>query len=335
MHLNLLLGHSRSGVPQYWHDPPNPHAYLSGRSGMGKSHLLKKLVLQAAEQEAHVIILDYSGDFTGFAPPTGIPCAVLDVSAPAFVINPLAPVPGRSREAVLQQLLSSLQAVFRLGPRAILAVRSAATQYLATEPAHPSLEGLIDFIENEVPLTSGLCSALEPLQLLGSVLHPGDMPLSLDLSRPGLTVIRFDQISDYKMRAVLIELILQSLWNLRTAAQADCSTPMILCLDECQNLAWHEGCMATRLLREGRKFNLAGWFSSQWMTHPLAREHLGQAALQVHFRPAAEHVSSLAKVLSNEKAEIPLLKPLIQHLQRGQFLLKRSDGKHVVVYVEA
>ena len=65
MHLNLLLGHSRSGVPQYWHDPPNPHAYLSGRSGMGKSHLLKKLVLQAAGQEAHVIILDYSGDLYG------------------------------------------------------------------------------------------------------------------------------------------------------------------------------------------------------------------------------------------------------------------------------
>lgn len=92
--------------------------------------------------------------------------------------------------------------------------------------------------------------------------------------------------------------------------------------------------MAIRILREGRKFNLAGWFSSQWLDHKDAAAALGQAALQAHFRPDGQHVDQLAKrICSTRPSDLPRCRKLIQGLRRGQFLWQQPNGSPVIITV--
>lgn len=62
--LKLNLGRSASGGTVWLRQPSNPHIYISGRSGSGKSFFLKHLLRQALEQDTLCLVLDYSDDFS-------------------------------------------------------------------------------------------------------------------------------------------------------------------------------------------------------------------------------------------------------------------------------
>ena len=147
-------------------------------------------------------------------------------------------------------------------------------------------------------------------------------------------MLGFDQIVDNKLRALLVELILQTVWNQWTAAPAS-DHPLILVLDECQNLPWGEGSMAVRILREGRKFGIGGWFASQWISNKTAVAALGQAALRANFRPEDVNIPALAKQLAQTNGTPAQWQGLLRRLKVGQFLYTRKDGKTILVNVPA
>ena len=163
--LALTLGCTKSGVPVIWSGADNPHVAVSGRSGAGKSHLLKGLLEQAARGGATCIVLDYSSDFRCYTPPDDLPFRSIGVTASEFTLNPLAGAETQGGSVCAQRLLSSLHGIFRMGPRANLALQKAALTYLENE-SRPTLRGLADFVHSQ-PLTDGLAAALEPLELLG------------------------------------------------------------------------------------------------------------------------------------------------------------------------
>lgn len=329
MNIELRPGYTPSGRVVIWENTHNPHLYLSGQSGTGKSFLLKKLIVQAVRQGALVLVPDYTGDFRSYTPSDGLHFQRIDVTSPAFALNPLAGLPGQSSDTRSQQLLAALHSLFRMGPRATVSLRRATTDYLATT-GNPTLAGLLDRICEIKDAGCGLEAVKEPLELLTSLVHCGDRPLGLDLDAPGLIVLDFCEIMDQVLCKLLVELFLQTVWTTHTAAQP----PLILVLDECQRLNWGTGSMAIRILREGRKFNLAGWFSSQWLDHKDAAAALGQAALQAHFRPDGQHVNQLAKrICSTRPSDLPRCRKLIQGLRRGQFLWQQPNGNPVIVTV--
>lgn len=329
MKIKLFPGYTPSGRAVIWENTHNPHLYLSGQSGTGKSFLLKKLVIQAAEQGALALVLDYTGDFRGYTPANGLHFQRIDVTSPAFSLNPLLGLPGQSPDIRAQQLLAALHAVFRTGSRATVSLRRVTAEYLAATGS-PTLPGLLDRICEIKDAGRGLEAAKEPLELLASLVHCGDRSLGLDLDTPGLIVLDFCEITDQALCKLLVELFLQTVWTTHTAAQP----PLILVLDECQRLNWGTGSMAIRILREGRKFNLAGWFSSQWLDHKDAAAALGQAALQAHFRPDGQHVDQLAKrICSTRPSDLPRCRKLIQGLRRGQFLWQQPNGSPVIITV--
>lgn len=336
MSILLSLGRSNSGASVTWTGADNPHIAVSGRSGSGKSYGLKGLLEQAARQGAVCLVLDYSSDFRTCDPPKDVPFRTIDVVEPNFTINPLADPSASGRRSSAQRLLSALHSVFRMGPRANLALQKTALAYLSQAKA-PTLEGLVDFINaDERPVSTGLAAAVEPLELLTTLVHCGDCPTSLDLTSPGITVLGFDQVADGKMRTLLVELILGSVWDQRTSVTSCGNPPLILLLDECQNLNWGGGSMAVRILREGRKFGVAGWFSSQYIQNKNAVAALGQAALQAYFRPDDANVLRLAKAMSQTGHGKPeQWGKVIRSLRVGQFLLQKQGGKPVIVTVPA
>src|SRR5699024_4914695 len=126
-------------------------------------------------------------------------------------------------------------------------------------------------------------------------------PISLDLTNPGLSVLSFDQILNIRIRSLLVELLLGAVWAQRIS-RSNWPHPLILLLDEGQNLNWAQDSMAVRILREGRKYGLVGWFSSQYITRKTAAAALGQAALQAYFRPDDANIPHLARSFSQAGA---------------------------------
>ena len=330
--LHLTLGRTRAGAPVIWSGADNPHIAVSGRSGSGKSYFLKGLLEQAAQQTATCLVLDYSGDFPGYRPPEGIPFRRLDVSHPDFRFNPLAHGDDSSPQVAAQRLLTAIHNVSRIGARASLSLQTAALEYLEAA-AHPSLRGLADFARQKERPNAGLAAALEPLDLLAALVRCGEEPISLDLSAPGITVVGFGQIVNAKVRSLLVELILGTIWTQRIS-RSNWPHPLILLLDEGQNLNWAQDSMAVRILREGRKYGLVGWFSSQYITQKTAAAALGQAALQAYFRPDDANIPHLARSFSQAGAgSAAQWSQLIRNLKVGQFLCRQPSGQAFVVSV--
>ena len=219
-----------------------------------------------------------------------------------------------------------------IGARASLSLQRATLEYLEGA-AHPSLRGLADFAGQREKPSAGLAAALEPLDLLAALVRCGGEPISLDLSAPGITVVGFGQIVNAKVRSLLVELILGTIWTQRTS-RSDWPRPLILLLDECQNLGWAQDGMAVRILREGRKYGLAGWFATQYTTSKAAQAALRQAALQVRFRPDDQDVLKLARSLSSSSGRLAdEWVRVIRALRVGQFLLSRGTGGCLIVTV--
>lgn len=332
MGFDLFLGKTLSSTPIILRNPENPHISISGRSGCGKSFFLKNLLHQAVRQGTCCIVFDYTGDFGEYVPPNDIPTKRTDVTSSAFTLNPLVSVSDQSADVRAQQLLSHLHSVFRMGPRATAALRNAAQEYLDGS-SKPTLGGLLAFIAEDSPST-GLVAATEPLQLLATLFHSGDTPISLDLTQPDLTILDFNSVVDRELRKLGVELILQAIWDQRTSKHLSGSPGLVLVLDEAQNLDWGQNGMAIRILREGRKYGIGGWFASQWIDNKTAIAALGQAALQAHFRPNDQNARQLARlVCPTGGADLARYQGLIRSLQRGQFIWDKDDGKVIKIIV--
>lgn len=328
MNLKLSPGYTPSGRKIIWSGANNPHINILGQSGAGKSHLIKTLAAQAAAQGALVLVLDYTSDFIDYTPPDELNFRRICVDSTDFSINPLVCVSGQKPDKCAQQLLASLHSVFHMGPRADLALRQITTEYIERTDG-PSINGLLYYIYGLEKPDRGLEAAIGPLGLLATMTNCGDQPISLDLETPGLTVLDCSEIVDRNLCKLLVELILQALWNVH----APHHPPLILVLDEAQQLHWGAGSMPIRILREGRKFDIAGWFSSQWCDHKEASPALGQAAYQIHFRPDRQHINKLAKAICSRPDDISSCQKVLQRLRRGEFLWQHPSGRPIVVKV--
>lgn len=333
MNLELCLGRSPSGTKVWLKEPPNPHVYISGQSGSGKSSFLKQLVWQALEQDALCLVLDSSSDFRSCTPPDGVSFRCVDVMGPAFTLNPLARA-GQDSVACAQHLLGLLEQVCRMGPRAALELLQVTQSYLKVESGVPSLVGLSQYVyslSSQKPVSETVADSVE---LVAYLVRCGDQPISVDLTSPGLLVLDLSQVLSQKLRAILIEMILQTVWTQRCSGSLAPSVPLIVVLDECQGLCWGENGMAIRILREGRKFDMAGWFCSQWLSKGPAVSALHQAALQAHFRPDDCGITRLARMLCpGDRTEVSKYRRLLQSLRVGQFLWQRQGHVPVLVSV--
>lgn len=291
---------------------------------------MKQIVLQAAQQGQHVLVFDYSADFVDYKAPTDVFCQRLRVGTPEVCLNPLVGVGDQSPDLRAQQLLTLLSGVFRMGSRAKVALRNCTAEYLALEDGTPTLKGLLAYATASAALSAGLAAAPEPLDLLSSLLYCGDTPCSLNLAEPGITILDFRQVPDRSMRNFLIELLTLTTWSERTSPDHPATCPLILVFDEAQLLSWGEDSIAVRILREGRKFGIGGWFATQFVSKKSAIGALSQAAFRAYFRPDDQHLQDLAKTMRFSPEDIRLL----SRLTVGQFLYKDSMGRARVITVD-
>ena len=84
--------------------------------------------------------------------------------------------------------------------------------------------------------------------------------------------------------------------------------------------------MAQRILRAGRKYDITGCFSTQWI--PNAQDHpLNGAALQIHFCPEARGLQSAATILpQKDPGKRKACMWELAGLTPGQFIYRGKQG---------
>ena len=239
----------------------------------------------------------------------------------SFSTNPLA-YGRRDPARCAQQLISTLTQVFRMGPKTVLKLLQVTQDYLEAGTEPPTILGLCRYAESNATSKNGLIPAMEPVELLAHLIHCGEELISLDLVTPGLRILDFSQIQGHQLRKIMLEIVLNVVWMQRCGGTetARSGTPLLILMDEAQNLVWKEESAAVRILREGRKYDIGGWFCSQWIKNETAVAALRQSALQAHFHPDDASAVPLAKMLgADERDAISVCRQHLQTLQVGQF----------------
>ena len=93
-------------------------------------------------------------------------------------------------------------------------------------------------------------------------------------------------------------------------------------LDEFQNLSVRSGTALSAMLREGRKFGLGVWLSSQFLGN-YSREEMDtlmQAGNMMFFKPVEREMRLIASMIDYN--EISIWRNILQDLQVGEAVLK-------------
>lgn len=338
MDFSIHLGHSRMGTPLIWHQNSNAHLYVSGQSGRGKSYFLKHCIAQLPQQGVHCIVFDRAGDLNPFSEKrsagTEPPFQSLNIRTQVG-INPFRTLclpngqPERHYDTAARVAETIVSAASVRSDLQKIYLQNVLMECLEQCGAHFGFSDLIQQIQDRQSLARTMAPILLRLQELDSLL-PHDSPaFHWDLARPGITVLQFDSIPHLSAQIMVTQFLLFDLWSEKLSlGQGSC--PVVVVLDECQHFRFTENSIFNRILREGRKYGVSGWFASQWIDHEQTVKALNQADLQAYFYPGHHQVNTLARRLAHGTQQVNDYKQLIYGLEIGEFLYMDSHGTPVV-----
>lgn len=135
-----------------------------------------------------------------------------------------------------------------------------------------------------------------------------------------LTIIDLNGFSK-PVQAIILELLLLDLWNY-VKSNGTTDKPFITVFDEAQNLNHKNDSSITKIINEGRKFGWASWFImqsfSQFDKDALSR--LGQASLQLFFKPPQPDIQKVSKLICPDNPKKYL--KVLDQLEKGTCLAK-------------
>lgn len=347
MNLNIHLGHDLDGDPVIWEARGNAHLTITGQSGQGKSYKLSDMILQLAKQGVHTIVLDGSGEYGRDAsgkPPAWPPKGTrfLNISSPELPIGTFFQwaLPSgimESQEQCARRAAGMLQHLFTLGSNQYYLLKEVCTDCLVysgclsfsqiinqlTEMAQDVLDA-----ESDIPLTEAreakLAASLLPrLDILAD--FPETNPDWFNaFTKPGTTIVDIQDISDPYLLKNILEVLLSNLWTHKIRSSSAC--PLVLVFDECQDLNFKSGSILDRILRKGRKHDIAGWFSTQWFKNTEMTQALGQSACDLCFRPARRDYKKTAALLApNDQDLYRDCMEALSQLEPGKFFFYNKE----------
>ncbi len=328
------LGFTDSGEPVSWISMMNNHLMATGVSGSGKSFLLKSLAIQSQRLGELIVVLDYTGDWTGAfcqkdSSMPALNCRYLNVRFSGFSFNPLWPQRLSSGyyetpSDVGNRVAGVLQRGLHLHPAQRTHLANLICALCCDWGAPLSLPSLVQYAGQQKNARHYEAPMARIIQLINTV-YCGPEPTLLDLSTPGILVLDLNDIREPDLQTVVAELLLDSMWSLRDTGHG--TTPVNFILDEAHRLSFREGGAIHRLLREGRKFGYSAWLATQYMTKSEMEDAVGMADLQAIFRPPTEQIHSTAVKLAGGRKDIVCeVEDALMKLNRGQFIFQDNEG---------
>ncbi len=339
--VRFLLGEEiRSKEKYYWEfgnkELNNRHLLINGNSGCGKTYCIQTLLMEAALQGISSVVFDYTGGFASskldpiFKKRLGEKIEQRIVKIKKIPVNPFEKhdiqidddifIPEENAD-VADKIAETFKSVYAFGDQQRSAVYSAVLSGLKKHGDNMSFPYMVEELEEIGSNYSK--TVLSKIQAFTDF-----NPFALDekfswkdIRDSGGTVFVF-QLMGYgrEIQVLLTELLLWDIWNF-SVKNGDESKPFILVLDEAQNLNHGEKSPSAKILTEGRKFGLSGWYATQFMKPQLSDDEiqrLQQAGQKLYFCPPDDGVMTVAKNIDITSAGAKEWSEKLKKLKKGE-----------------
>ncbi len=316
--VRLLIGEDlRTKEKYYWEfgnkELNNRHLLINGNSGCGKTYCIQALLMEAALQGISSVVFDYTGGFTSGKLETifkekldnRVQQRVTRISK--IPVNPFTKheiqidddllVPENDVD-VASKIAEIFSTVYSLGDQQKSAVYSAVLNGIKK---HGELMSFAYMTEELEELGSNYAkTVLSKIQAFTDI-NPFTTEEEFDWGdiRDSDGMVYVIQLAGYgrDIQILLTELLLWDIWSF-CVKTGDESKPFVLVLDEAQNLSHGDKSPSAKILTEGRKFGVSGWYATQFMKPQLSDDEiqrLQQAGQKLYFCPPDDGVITVAK----------------------------------------
>lgn len=316
--VRLLIGEDLRTKEKFYWEFGNPnlnnrHLLINGNSGCGKTYCIQALLMEAVMQGVSAVVFDYTGGFANskldpkFKDVLGEKIKQRVVKIAKIPVNPFEKndiqidedifVPEEDAD-VADKISEIFKAVYDLGDQQKSAIYSAVLNGLKTHGSRMSFPLMVEELENIG--TNYAKTVISKIQAF-SDFNPFSIDNTFSWSdiRDSSGMIYVFQLTGYgrDIQVLLTELLLWDIWNF-CVKNGDESKPFILVMDEAQNLSHDEKSPSAKILTEGRKFGISGWYATQFMKPQLSDDEiqrLQQAGQKLYFCPPDDGVTTVAK----------------------------------------
>lgn len=319
--VRIWLGNDmKNGEKIYWEfgnkSLNNRHLLINGNSGCGKTYCIQGLLMSAARQGISSVVFDYTGGFTNSKLDPAFKQELANrieqrvVKAVKIPINPFKKgdiqidedifVPEEDID-VASKIAEIMTSVYKFGDQQKSAVYSAVLNGLRTYGDNMSFQKLaseLEALDNNYSKT--VLSKLQPFIDMNPFASDDNFGWdTIRDSEKGIVYVM--QLAGYgrDVQVLLTELMLWDIWSFCTKT-GDETKPFVLVMDEAQNLDHGEKSPSAKILTEGRKFGISGWYATQFMKPQLSDDEiqrLQQSGQKLYFCPPDDGVDTVAKNL--------------------------------------
>ncbi len=315
--VRVLLGKDNTGREYYWEygnkQLNNRHLLINGNSGYGKTYCIQGLLMELSNQGVPSIIFDYTGGFMPskleplFKDTLGDKIVQRIVRISKIPINPFIrgnividegfSVPEGDND-VANRIKSALNNVFRFGDQQQSVIYQAVLDGMKKYGENMSFVHLRDILsEMDNKYVDSVINKITPFIDM-EPFAVGENFNWDDIRSSDGTVYIF-QMGGYERdnQLLLTELLLRDLWSF-AQNRGEKDKPFVVVLDEAQNLRHNAESPSGKILTEGRKFGVSGWYATQFMGGQLDKDEiqcLQQAAQKLYFCPPDNGVMDTAK----------------------------------------
>ena len=315
--VRIWLGNDiKNGEKIYWEfgnkSLNNRHLLINGNSGCGKTYCIQGLLMSAARQGVSSVVFDYTGGFTldkldkTFVDYMGNNIQQRIVYVEGIPVNPFkrgsinaAGKLFKEKDTSIAQRISEIfKNVYSFGDQQASSIYQAVMTCLINYGENMTLRQMDQELDNMKATTvrSKILPLIDfDLFVQGENFDWGNLR---DSDEGIVYVVQFDGFTrDIQM--LLTEILLWDIWNF-CVMTGDETKPFILVMDEAQNLDHGEKSPSAKILTEGRKFGISGWYATQFMKPQLSDDEiqrLQQSGQKLYFCPPDDGIDTVAKNL--------------------------------------
>lgn len=291
----------------------NRHLLINGNSGCGKTYAIQTLLMEQAKQGISSVIFDYTAGFTATKLDPAFKAALGDkiqqriVRAQKLPVNPFQKhdikidedlyIPEENTD-IATKIANIFQKVYSFGDQQKSSIYSAIMNGLKKYGDQMSFTHMAEELEEIGGSTAErVLSKIRPFIDLNPFTL--EEPFDWGEIRDSEGIVYIIQLTGYSsdVKLLLTEILLWDIWSY-CEKNGDESKPFTVVLDEAQNLDHSAASPSAKILTEGRKFGISGWYATQFMKPQLSDDEiqrLQQAGQKLYFCPPDEGVMTVAK----------------------------------------
>lgn len=315
----------REGNEVILSEKPNAHLLILGCSGSGKTYFVCRKLEEELKKGKKILIFDYSESYTL----SELDKAGFRNTNMVRIFKPLEhDMNWFFRGKDLQsELVFALLKVLRTESYYQKKLLREAMKEVFTYKGYFSIPLLVKQLEEFLTIKEDaderknifhLLSRLEPYSEINEIQFSESKVTVCEDGKAGIVII---QLSDYSqlLRKFLVEFLAEIFWSETRCGNKKAD---IILFDEFQNVTIKPGSALSSMLREGRKFGLAVYLSSQFLGNYDKEivNTLMQAGNMVFFRPTANDRKFVAGIIDLE--QIRVWQNLLDKLQVGEAVVK-------------